>query len=144
MLDLSISFSLDKCWRVYWIKLGSFFFPLIGIGAKKGLSVSINILSFGKNLNVSCNSTLFLKVIIPLAEKYALRSRSFFAKIFCYGFGSAIFIYITVNMSMVLGLLPIVGSPLPIMSYGGSSMLATMIGLGIVMSSKIYSREQIS
>ncbi len=71
-------------------------------------------------------------------------SRSFFAKIFCYGFGSAIFIYITVNMSMVLGLLPIVGSPLPIMSYGGSSMLATMIGLGIVMSSKIYSREQIS
>ncbi len=71
-------------------------------------------------------------------------SRSFFAKIFCYGFGSAIFIYITVNMSMVLGLLPIVGSPIPIMSYGGSSMLATMIGLGIVMSSKIYSREQIS
>ena len=71
-------------------------------------------------------------------------SRSFFAKIFCYGFGSAIFLYITVNMSMVLGLLPIVGSPLPIMSYGGSSMLATMIGLGIVMSSKIYSREQIS
>ena len=71
-------------------------------------------------------------------------SRSFFSKIFCYGFGSAIFLYIAVNMSMVLGLLPIVGSPLPIMSYGGSSMLATMIGFGIVMSSKIYSREQIS
>ena len=70
-------------------------------------------------------------------------SRSFFSKIFCYGFGSAIFLYITVNMSMVLGLLPIVGSPLPIMSYGGSSMLATMIGFGIVMSCKIYSREQI-
>ena len=48
----------------------------------------------------------------------------------------AIFIYITVNLSMVLGLLPIVGSPLPIMSYGGSSMLATMIGFGIVMSAK--------
>ena len=71
-------------------------------------------------------------------------SRSFFAKFFCYGFGSAIFIYITVNMSMVLGLVPIVGSPLPIMSYGGSSMLATMLGLGIVMSCKIYSREQFS
>ena len=41
-------------------------------------------------------------------------------------------------MSMVLGLLPIVGSPLPIMSYGGSSMLATMIGFRYVMSSKIY------
>ena len=71
-------------------------------------------------------------------------SRSFFGKFFCYGFGSAIFIYITVNMAMVLGLLPIVGSPLPIMSYGGSSMLATMIGLGIVMSAKVYSRQLIS
>ena len=71
-------------------------------------------------------------------------SRSYFGRIFCYGFGSAIFLYITVNMSMVLGLLPIVGSPLPIMSYGGSSMLATMIGFGIVMSSKIYNREHIS
>ncbi len=71
-------------------------------------------------------------------------ARSFFAKLYCYGFGSAIFIYIVVNMCMVLGLVPIVGSPLPIMSYGGSSMLATMIGLSIVMSSKIYSRQLIS
>ena len=71
-------------------------------------------------------------------------SRSFFGKFFCYGFGSAIFIYIVVNMSMVLGLLPIVGSPLPIMSYGGSSMLATMIGLSIVMSTKIYDRQMIA
>ena len=68
-------------------------------------------------------------------------SRSFFGKLFCYGFGSAIFVYVAVNMSMVLGLLPIVGSPLPIMSYGGSSMLATMIGLSIVMSTKIHSKQ---
>ena len=71
-------------------------------------------------------------------------SRSFFGRLFCFGFASSIFIYIAVNMSMVLGLLPIVGSPLPIMSYGGSSMLATMIGFGIVMSSKIYSSELIA
>ncbi len=71
-------------------------------------------------------------------------SRNFFGRLFCYGFGSAIFIYIAVNMSMVLGLLPIVGSPLPIMSYGGSSMLATMIGFSIVMSAKIYGRQLIS
>ena len=71
-------------------------------------------------------------------------SRSFFGKLYCYGFGSAIFVYITVNMSMVLGLLPIVGSPLPIMSYGGSSMLATMIGFSVVMSSKIYHRQVVT
>ena len=55
-----------------------------------------------------------------------------------------LFIYIVINMSMVLGLLPIVGSPLPILSYGGSSMLATMIGFGIVMSAKIHSQQSIA
>ena len=71
-------------------------------------------------------------------------SRSYFAKIFCYSFGAAIFVFITINMSMVLGLLPIVGSPLPIMSYGGSSMLATMTGFGIVMSAKVHSQQLIA
>jgi rod shape determining protein RodA len=70
-------------------------------------------------------------------------SRSYFAKLFCYGYATAIFFYITVNMSMVLGLVPIVGSPLPIMSYGGSSMLATMIGFSIVLSAKINHRQLI-
>ena len=65
-------------------------------------------------------------------------TRSNFGKLYCYGFGTAFFIYVVVNMMMVLGLLPIVGSPLPIMSYGGSSMMAIMLGLGIVMSCKIY------
>ena len=71
-------------------------------------------------------------------------SRSYFAKIFCYSFGAAIFVYIAINMSMVLGLLPIVGSPLPIMSYGGSSMLATMIGFGVVMGAKVHSQQSIA
>ena len=71
-------------------------------------------------------------------------ARSYFAKLFCFGFASAIFIYVSVNMSMVLGLVPIVGSPLPIMSYGGSSMLATMIGFSVVMSDKIYQRQLVS
>ena len=45
---------------------------------------------------------------------------------------------------MVLGLLPIVGAPLPIMSYGGSSMLSIMIGLGIVMSCRIYDQDDVN
>ena len=71
-------------------------------------------------------------------------SRSYFAKLFCYSFGAAIFVYIAINMSMVLGLLPIVGSPLPIMSYGGSSMLATMIGFGVVMSARVHNQQSIA
>jgi len=69
--------------------------------------------------------------------------RSFFSKLYCFGFASAIFLYVFVNISMVLGLLPIVGAPLPIMSYGGSSMLSIMLGLSIVMSCRIYSQDQI-
>ena len=71
-------------------------------------------------------------------------SRSNFARLFCFGYAFAIFIYIVVNLSMVLGLLPIVGSPLPIMSYGGSSMLATMIGFGVVLSAKINHKQMIA
>ena len=91
--------------------------------------------------------SMFLLLIYVIIIFRILRigaiSRSFFAKIFCFSFASAIFIYISVNMSMVLGLVPIVGSPLPIMSYGGSSMLATMIGFSIVMSSKLYHKQLI-
>ena len=88
---------------------------------------------------------LFLyAIIIYRTLRIGTITRSYFAKLFCYGFGSTIFIYISVNMMMVLGLLPIVGSPLPIMSYGGSSMLATMIGFSIVISSKMYHRQTIA
>ena len=83
-------------------------------------------------------------IIIYRVVAIGAGARSYFAKIFCYSFGAAIFVYITINMSMVLGLLPIVGSPLPIMSYGGSSMLATMIGFGIVMSARVHSQQVIS
>ena len=87
---------------------------------------------------------LIYSIIIFRIIKIGAGSRSYFAKLFCYSFGASLFVYIVINMSMVLGLVPIVGSPLPIMSYGGSSMLATMIGLGIVMSAKIHSEQAIA
>ncbi|MDC0858993.1 rod shape-determining protein RodA [Pelagibacteraceae bacterium] len=77
-------------------------------------------------------------LIISRIIKIGNITRSTFGKLYCYSFATAFFIYVVVNMMMVLGLLPIVGSPLPIMSYGGSSMMAIMFGLGIVMSCKIY------
>ena len=82
---------------------------------------------------------LFLyALIVARIVKIGNQTRSNFGKLYCYSFATAFFIYVIVNMMMVLGLLPIVGSPLPIMSYGGSSMMAMMLGLGIVMSFKIY------
>ena len=70
-------------------------------------------------------------------------SRSVFGKLYCFSFATAFFLYVAVNMGMVLGLIPIVGAPLPIMSYGGSSMLSMMVGLGIVMSCKIHKDQNL-
>ncbi len=81
---------------------------------------------------------LLYALIVQRIIKIGNVTRSNFGKLYCYSFGTAFFVYVVVNMSMVLGLLPIVGSPLPIMSYGGSSMMAIMLGLGIAMSCKVY------
>ena len=87
---------------------------------------------------------ILYSIIIFRIVRIGSISRSNFARLFCFGYAFAIFIYIVVNLSMVLGLLPIVGSPLPILSYGGSSMLATMIGFGIVLSAKINQKQIIA
>ena len=81
---------------------------------------------------------LLYALIVSRIVRIGNMTRSNFGKLYCYSFATAFFIYVVVNMGMVLGLLPIVGSPLPIMSYGGSSMMAIMLGLGIAMSCKIY------
>ena len=81
---------------------------------------------------------LLYGVIVWRLIKIGDITRSSFGKLYCYSFATAFFIYVVVNMMMVLGLLPIVGSPLPIMSYGGSSMMAIMLGLGIAMSCRVY------
>jgi len=90
-------------------------------------------------------SMLFLYFLITYRIiKIGSETRSIFGKLYCYGFANAFFVYVAVNMSMVLGLLPIVGAPLPILSYGGSSMLAIMFGLGIVMSCNVYKNSAVS
>lgn len=81
---------------------------------------------------------LLYGLIVSRLIKIGNITRSNYGKLYCYSFATAFFIYVAVNMGMVLGLLPIVGSPLPVMSYGGSSMMAIMLGLGIAMSCKVY------
>ena len=54
------------------------------------------------------------------------------------GVCTVFFIYIFVNIGMVTGLLPVVGVPLPFISYGGSSMLAVMFGFGLLMNCYIH------
>ena len=89
--------------------------------------------------------SIFLLIIYSLIIyriiSIGLIAKNNFSKLYCFGFAAAFFSYVTVNLAMVLGLLPIVGAPLPILSYGGSAMLSIMIGLGVAMSCKIHSQS---
>lgn len=66
--------------------------------------------------------------------RVALRTEDRFARLVAAGLTTTIFFYVAINMLMVMGLAPVVGIPLPFMSYGGSSMLTVMMCVGIIMS----------
>ena len=78
--------------------------------------------------------------LIFLSIKMGLESRSYFGKYLSLGISTVFFIYIFVNISMVTGLLPVVGVPLPLVSYGGSSMLAVMGAFGLLMNCYIHQK----
>ena len=64
----------------------------------------------------------------------ALRAKSPFARLTAMGLTSTLFFYLAINMMMVMGLAPVVGIPLPLISFGGSAMMTVLILLGILMS----------
>jgi rod shape determining protein RodA len=72
---------------------------------------------------------IFLIRIVFIAE----RQRSVFAQIYGYGVASILFFHFTINIGMVMGLLPVIGIPLPFFSYGGSSLWAFTILLFILI-----------
>lgn len=72
----------------------------------------------------------------------AIRCQHRFGRLLCIGVSFMIFLYIFVNVGMVTGLLPVVGSPLPLISYGGTAMLTVFIGLGIVVNITIHPQLQ--
>ncbi|HIJ77684.1 MAG: rod shape-determining protein RodA [Desulfobulbaceae bacterium] len=64
----------------------------------------------------------------------AISSRDKFGVLLAFGIVSLIFWQAFINMAMIMGLLPVVGMPLPLFSYGGSSLLTTLAGLGLLMN----------
>ncbi|NSX54080.1 rod shape-determining protein RodA [Parasulfitobacter algicola] len=72
----------------------------------------------------------------------ALNNRDRFASLLTLGIGATFFLFFAVNMSMVMGLAPVVGVPLPLVSYGGSAMLVLMVAFGLVQSAHIHRPRQ--
>lgn len=73
-------------------------------------------------------------LIIAYSFVFALRSASYFGKLVAIGLTTSYFLYVMINIAMVLGLLPVVGVPLPLISYGGTVVLSVMTGFGIILA----------
>ncbi len=71
---------------------------------------------------------------ILLALNIAMRSKEKLGTLLAFGIVSMVFWQVVINTGMVLGLLPVVGVPLPLISYGGSSVITTMAGVGLLLN----------
>lgn len=68
----------------------------------------------------------------------AMRSRHNYGRYLALGLSVNFSLYVFINIAMVMGLIPVVGAPLPLISYGGTAMLAVMIGFGLMISCNIF------
>ena len=73
--------------------------------------------------------------------RISFNTASLFPKLVSFGIAFLIFLYLSLNIGMVCGLLPVVGAPLPLVSYGGTSLLTVFIGVGIVLSINIHEKK---
>jgi rod shape determining protein RodA len=81
---------------------------------------------------------LLYALIILFCVASALQNKDRFASLLTLGVAANFFLYLAVNLSMVMGMAPVVGVPLPLLSYGGSAMLVIMVAFGLVQSAHIH------
>ena len=79
--------------------------------------------------------------LMALAMQVALRARSLFGKLAAAGVAATLASYVFINTAMVIGLAPVVGIPLPMISFGGTAMVTLMAGFAIVLSVDLH-RDQ--
>ena len=89
----------------------------------------------------SISIILVFCLLIASIMKISFKVESLFSKVVAFGIGFLIFLYLSLNIGMVCGLLPVVGAPLPLVSYGGTSLLTVLIGVGIVLSINIHDKK---
>jgi rod shape determining protein RodA len=88
---------------------------------------------------IGCVTLLaFYLMILAYGLSIAQRSRSHFGRLTAMGILLIVLLYVVINTSMVMGLIPVVGVPLPLVSYGGTAMMTIMFGFGLVMCVHIH------
>lgn len=84
-----------------------------------------------------------MALLIISCVRVAMRTRNHFMAVAVLGITWSIFVYTMVNLAMAMGLMPVVGVPLPFVSYGGSSLLTFMVGMGLVIHAHVYRDERL-
>lgn len=82
-------------------------------------------------------------MLLLYGSKMALKCHSIFPRLVAVGVVMTLFIYVFVNMAMVMGLLPVVGIPLPLVSYGGTALTTLMMGFGFLLNADINSDQRL-
>jgi rod shape determining protein RodA len=82
-------------------------------------------------------------IVMFAGMRIAMASRSQFGRLVAIGVTLNFFFYIMINAAMVMGLIPVVGIPMPLISYGGTAMLTVMFGFGLLMSVHVHQQVEI-
>ncbi len=82
-------------------------------------------------------------VLLAMMFSMAWRCQNRFGRLLIAGSAMTVFVYVFINLAMVTGLVPVVGVPLPLVSYGGTAMMTLMVGLGLAMSGYVHGDDAI-
>jgi rod shape determining protein RodA len=94
---------------------------------------------------LGCMAVLFLyAAVIFMALRTASLAHSHFGRLTAAGVTSTFALYVLINGAMVMGMAPVVGVPMPLLSYGGSVMLTVMIGFGLVQSVRVHRYTEVT
>jgi rod shape determining protein RodA len=83
-------------------------------------------------------------IVLMWGVRVALRAQTVFARLVALGLTMTLFFYVFINLSMVMGLAPVVGIPLPLVSFGGSAMMTVLIAIGILLALNRQKRESLA
>ena len=81
--------------------------------------------------------------VIGLCIYLAAQCKAMFAKLLILGLMTTFTLYIFINLGMVMGLMPVVGVPLPLISYGGTVVLTMMGGFGLILSAHLHRNSEL-
>jgi rod shape determining protein RodA len=82
-------------------------------------------------------------LLVVYGSAIAIRCKNQFGRLLAFGLSFNLFCYFFINTAMVMGLIPVVGVPLPLISYGGTVLMTVLIGFGLILSVNIHREERI-